>query len=165
MTQDQPILFNPDHLRKMNDVYQARLKEEPGDIPTRVALSWCLLFQALYDSHQQAFWQDILAAAESEGEQFHSKLSSMRTVALKSKPESHTLLKDSLLQASTASQLCIHPMEKVDATKIQELVAILGEGRAVVEVEKEASQILHRLTRAIYSNKGEHLSREEEEEA
>ena len=147
----------------MNETYQARLLDEPGDIPTRVALAWCLLFQSLYQSHQQDFWRKLIAQSEGEDERFQARLLELRSSSVHSTPDARRLLKDSLLQAATAAQFCLHSDERANAAKIQELVTLLGEGKAVVEVEREATHILNRLARAIYANRGEHESREEEE--
>ena len=164
MVQDQPFLFDPAHLQDMNQTYRARLLEEPGDISARLSLAWCLLFQSLYQSHQQAFWQSLLATSETEGEFFRNRLLSLRPHTQRSAQDARRLLKDSLFQAATASQLCERPVERADTAKIQELVTLLGEGKAVVDMERETGLILQRLARAIYSNREEHLGREEEEE-
>lgn len=164
MVPDQPILFDPAHLQDMNQTYRARLLDEPGDVSARLSLAWCLLFQALYQSHQQAFWQNLLATSDAEGEFFRNRLLSLRPHSQRAAQDARRLLKDSLFQAATASQLCEQPIERADTAKIQELVTLLGEGKAVVEMEREAGLILERLARAIYSNREEHTGREDEED-
>ncbi len=129
-------------LRRSEDIYRARLANEPGDTSARVKLAWCLFMQALYRAGQES----VLGALVSAPEESAAQQSWVQAVMNQGAAE---LFSECLRQTSTVLQLSPSAGERHDMERLQDLAKLSGAGQAVLEAEEEAARILGELLREL----------------
>ncbi|HEY3282486.1 MAG TPA: hypothetical protein VGN26_09450 [Armatimonadota bacterium] len=131
-------------LKHSEEIYRARLANEPGDTTARMKLAWCLFMQALYRAGQESVLMALVAASGAREDSPEGAL----LKALQSE-ESSALFGECLKQTNTVLQLSPSDGDRRDMERLQYLARLSGAGQAVVEAEEAAARILGELLREL----------------
>lgn len=125
-----------DTIRRVEQIYRDRLREEPCDTLARVRLAWCLFAQAVHEAGRESAYEALRSCKLSNSDELdESSLPEMERGAT-------SLLDDCLRQTYAALHLSVSRREQQDAVELQALARLISGEAPLARAERWATEIV-----------------------